>query len=263
VRRIGPALLAAGLLAGAACGSSAPASGSVELRVLAAASLKNVFPMIGDAFTAEHPGISFESSFAGTDQLAAQIEQGVPADVFAGASLTYGDDLMAGGFIEPFSELCTNRLVVVTPRSNPAGIRSPADLDAKPLKLVIGSETVPIGTYTRTVLHNLDAVYGAGYSNAVLANVVSNEDSVTSIMAKVFSGEADAGFVYVTDAQAAELDVLRFDLPEEANATAIYPVAIVSSSDHRAEAARYVQYLLSPRAQVVLVLGGFGPAPVP
>src|SRR5207249_573073 len=134
-----------------------------------------------------HPGVTFSFSFGGTDQLAAQIKEGAPADVFAGASTKYGDQLAGAGQIEPYEIFCTNQLVLITPASNPAGITSLQDLSTKSVKLVIGSDTVPVGTYTRTVLMNLDAAYGSGYSAEVLANVVSNEDSVTSIVAKVQS----------------------------------------------------------------------------
>jgi molybdate transport system substrate-binding protein len=258
------------LLAG--CGSSSPSAtspvagspaDSTKLTILAAASLTKVLPQIGAAFSQGHTGITFTYSFAGTDQLAAQIEQGAPADVFAGASTKYGDQLSDGGQIDPYTVFCTNQLVLITPASNPAGIGSLEDLSTKPAKLVIGSETVPVGTYTRTVLANLEAVYGAGYAGKVLANVVSNEDSVTSIVAKVVSGEADAGFVYITDALGAGSKVNTITLPAEAQAVAKYPAAAVSASAHAAEAKQFVDYLLTAPAQALLRRAGFGPPPSP
>src|SRR5205823_3816286 len=206
-------------------------------------------------------GVTFGFSFAGTDQLAAQIQQGAPADVFAGASKKYGDQLAGAGLIDAYRAFCTNRLVLVIPASNPAGITSLRELSSRSVKLVIGSEAVPVGAYTRTVLQNLDALYGPGYSASVLAEVVSNEDSVTSILAKVQTGEADAGFVYVTDALAAGPAVRAFALPSEAQAVATYPVAAVRASRYPAVARQFVAFVLSTPAQRVLRAAGFGPPP--
>ena len=246
-----------------ACGSSTADSSSetTRLTVLAAASLKTVFPKIGAAFTDQHPGVTFAFSFAGTDQLAAQIQQGAPADVFAGASTTYGDQLAAAHLIESYHVFCTNQLVVITPATNPAGITSLQDLARSGLKLVIGSATVPVGAYTRTILSNLETIYGSGYANQVLGNVVSNEDSVTSIVTKVQSGEADAGFVYVTDALAAGSDVNTMSLPSEAQAVATYPIAVVSASPHVSVGRQFTDFVLGSSAQQLVTEAGFGPAP--
>jgi molybdate transport system substrate-binding protein len=246
-----------------ACGSSTAdtSSKTTKLTVLAAASLQTVLPKIGAEFTDQHPGISIAFSFAGTDQLAAQIRQGAPADLFAGASTKYGDQLAADHLIDPYRVFCTNQLVVITPATNPAGITSLHDLATKTLKLVIGSATVPVGAYTRTVLSNLEAAYGSGYANQVLENVVSNEDSVTSIVTKVQSGEADAGFVYVTDALSAGSDVNTITLPNEAQAVATYPIAVVSASPHVSVGRQFTDFVLGPSAQQLLTEAGFGPAP--
>jgi molybdate transport system substrate-binding protein len=252
--------LAALVLAG--CGRSAQGSKqTTTLTVLAASSLKDVFPQIGRTYSKEQPGTIFAFSFAGTDQLAAQIQQGAPADVFAGASTTYGDRLAGAGLIDPYHRFCTNRLVLVTPASNPAGITSLRDLASKPVKLVIGSESVPVGGYTRMVLASLDAVFGSGYSTSVLAKVVSNEGSATSILTKVRAGEADAGFVYVTDALAAGAAIRTIDLPEGAQATATYPIAAVTGGKEEAAARQFVAFVLSAPAQDLLRAAGFGPRP--
>jgi molybdate transport system substrate-binding protein len=232
-----------------------------KLTVLAAASLTKVFPQIGAEFTKAHPGVTFAFSFGGTDQLAAQIQQGAPADVFAGASTKYGDQLASAGDIRPYDIFCTNQLVLITPASNPAGITSLQDLATRKIKLVIGSETVPVGSYTRTVLGNLDSAFGSGYSDKVLANVVSNEDSVTSIVTKVQSGEADAGFVYITDALAAGSMVSTIKLPADAQAVAKYPIAVVSASRRTSVAQRFMDFVQTDAAQSLLVKAGFGPAP--
>jgi molybdate transport system substrate-binding protein len=265
-------LVSVGLLL-AACGSGdASSSGSpssdssspkawTKLTVLAAASLTEVFPKIGAEFTKAHPDVTFTFSFGGTDQLAAQIQEGAPADVFAGASTRYGDQLAAAGQIKPYTVFCTNELVLIVPASNPAGITSLQDLATKDVKLVIGSETVPVGSYTRTVLGNLDSVYGSGYSDKVLANAVSNEDSVTSIVTKVESGEADAGFVYITDALAAGSKVKTLTLPATAEAVAKYPIAVVSATKNGTAAQQFADFVLTPPAQALLKQAGFGPPP--
>jgi molybdate transport system substrate-binding protein len=258
------AVMAAGLML-AGCSTSPTSSTSspspAKLTVLAAASLTKVFPMIGDDFTKVHPEVTFSFSFGGTDQLAAQIQQGAPADVFAGASTKYGDQLASANQIKPYRVFCTNQLVLITPASNPAGITSLQDLATKPVKLVIGSETVPVGSYTRTVLSNLDAAYGSDYDGKVLANVVSNEDSVTSIVTKVESGEADAGFVYITDSLAAGSQVNTITLPADAQAVAKYPIAVVSASTHASAAQQFVDFLMTSDAQQLLQRAGFGAPP--
>jgi molybdate transport system substrate-binding protein len=120
---------------------------------------------------------------------------------------------------------------------------------------------VPVGSYTRTVLANLNAQYGAGYDQKVLANVVSNEDSVTGVQQKVQLGEADAGFVYVTDAAGAGNAVKTIELPAEAQATATYPIAAVTASKEPTLAQQFVDFVLSPTAQQILTDAKFGPAP--
>ncbi|HEY1330617.1 MAG TPA: molybdate ABC transporter substrate-binding protein [Actinomycetota bacterium] len=258
-----PAIVA--ILALSACGSSnattSSSSGPARLTVLAAASLVNVFPKIGTMFTAEHPGVTFRFSFAGTDTLTAQIEQGAKADVFAGASTTYGDELSGKGLIETPQPFCTNQLVLVVPPSNPANITSLKDLTNKGIKLVVAGPTVPVGSYTLKVLGSLDSTYGANYSKQVLANVVSQETDVEAVLAKVKLGEADAGFVYITDSTAAGSSVKAITLPAYAQATATYPIAVVKASTNSGLAGQFVSYVLSPPAQQVLQSAGFGPPP--
>ena len=264
-RRIVAAVAVATMLLLAACSSnssgSSGSSGGTSLTVLAAASLTNVFPKIGAEFVKQHPGTTFHWSFGGTDTLTAQIEQGVPADVFAGASTKYGDQLSSEGLIEKPVPFATNTLVLIVPPDNPANIKSPEDLAKPGVKLVIGAETVPVGSYTRTVLANLNAQYGAGYDQKVLANVVSNEDAVTGVLQKVQLGEADAGFVYVTDAAGAGDAVTTIKLPAEAQATATYPIAAVKASKEKTLAQQFVDFVLSPPAQQLLAEAQFGPPP--
>ncbi len=253
-------LLAAGA---AACGGTASGSqnGSTTLTVLAAASLNRVFPKIASEFSRGHPGVSVQFSFAGTDALVAQIEQGSPGDVFAGASSKYGDQLFKDHLVERPQAFATNRLVLIVPRANPAGIASPRDLARSGIKVVAGAETVPVGTYTRKVLANLDGLYGASYSTAVLSNIVSNEDNVEGVLAKVRLGEADAGFVYVTDAKAVGEAVRALQLPAESQAVATYPIAVIRSSLHRAAARQFENFARGPVGQRLVASAGFGLPP--
>jgi molybdate transport system substrate-binding protein len=250
------ALVFSASCAGAASGSG---TGTTTLTVLAAASLSRVFPRIATEFAKVHPDVSVRFSFAGTDALVVQIEQGIPGDIFAGASAKYGDELFTEGLVEAPRAFATNQLVLVLPPANPAGISSPRDLAKAGIKLVVGAESVPVGTYTRNVLANLDDLYGSTYSKSVLANVVSNEDNVEGVLTKVRLGEADAGFVYVTDAKAVGNAVRAVELPAEAQAIASYPIAVVRLRPHLELARHFERFVRSGVGQRILTEAGFGP----
>lgn len=262
----GPAvilLMAATLLMLAGCGSSNASSGShtTKLTVFAAASLNKVFPQIASAFQKNHAGVQFTFSFAGSDTLTTQIEQGAPANIFAGASTKYGDELAGKGLIDTPQIFATNKLILILPTANPAHITSLKDLTKPGLKIVIGDPTVPIGTYTRKVLANLDAVYGPSYASSVLKNVVSEALEVTSVVSSVELGDADAGFVYVTDANNAGSQVTRLDLPAAAQAVASYPIAVVKDSQNATTGRQFVTFMMGAQAQALLRNAGFGPPP--
>jgi molybdate transport system substrate-binding protein len=210
--------------------------------VFAAASLT-------EAFQAIDPDATF--SFAGSDELATQIREGAPADVYAAASPRYPDELFDEGLVEEPVVFATNNLVLVVPSGNPAGITSVEDLGGDGVKLVIGAAGVPIGDYTRTVVETMG-------QTAVLDNVVSNEEDVKGVLAKVVSGDADAGFVYATDAQAAGDDVEAIELPESAQATVLYPIAIVTDAQDPDAAQAFVDLVLGPEGQAALTEAGFG-----
>jgi molybdate transport system substrate-binding protein len=226
--------------------TAAQARSSAQITVLAAASLTDVFPQIDG---------SPRYSFAGSNQLAAQIQQGVPADVFASANTTLPDQLYAKGLVQKPVAFTSNKLVLITPRSNPAGIKSVFDLRKPGIKLVIGSASVPAGSYTRTVLRNMNL------AAPVLANVVSNESDVRSVLSKVALGEADAGFVYVTDAKTVTGKVNVLQLPAWAQPRVRYEMAVVSSSRNKAAAQAFIDKVLSKAGQAKLKAAGFG-APV-
>jgi molybdate transport system substrate-binding protein len=216
--------------------------GASQITVFAAASLTETFPKIDRA-----P----RYSFAGSDQLAFQIQQGAPADVYAAASPKYPEQLFAQGLVLKPVVFATNRLVLLLPASNPAGIRSVFDLERSGIKLVIGQKGVPIGDYTRTILKNLGL-------SSVLSNVVSQETDVKSIVGKVVLGEADAGFVYVTDAKpvAGKVKVVR--LPGWAQPKVKYEIAVVKASPNRVAAQAFVRKVLAKNGRAALAAAGFG-----
>ena len=234
-------------LAAVALATAVPAGahqGSTRPVVLAAASLTDVFPKID-----QRPRYSFE----GSDQLAAQIEQGAPADVYAAASPKYPEQLHREGLLEKPIPFTSNRLVVVVPRANPARVRTVFDLTHDGIKVVVGDASVPIGAYTRQVLARLKI------SKAVLGNVVSEEPDVRSILAKVALGEADAGFVYVTDAKTVPGKVRSIAIPRRGEPVVRYELGIVKRSAHRRAASAFVREVLSRRGQRLLRRAGFGP----
>ncbi len=215
---------------------------AAKLTVFAAASLTSVFPQIDRAPRYE---------FAGSDQLSFQITQGAPADVFAAASPKYPDQLYARGLVYKPRVFATNELVLIVPRANEAGIRSVYDLRQKGLRVVIGAKGVPVGDYTRKALAALSL-------SSVLKNVVSQETDVKSVVAKVALGEADAGFVYRTDALAAKRDLRELELPARARPKISYELAVVKATSHLQAARSFVARVLGTRGRVALRRAGFG-----
>lgn len=241
---------AAGLLAGVVLLLSVMATiaaGGVRAEdppvVLAAASLTEVLPRIApDART----------SFGGSSQLAQQIRQGAPVDVFLSASPRYTQELYAEGLVRKPVAFATNSLVLIVPRRNPAGLRSVGDLARrKELKLVVAGAKVPIGLYTREVLKRLGLL-------RVLRKAVSQESDVKGVVAKVALGEADAGFVYATDVRPVAGKVKVITLPARAQPTVLYEAAVVASSRRLATAQDLVISLLGTDGRRELRRVGFG-----
>ncbi|MGH3037584.1 MAG: molybdate ABC transporter substrate-binding protein [Gaiellaceae bacterium] len=238
------AALLAAVVVTASCGGSDGAGSDLEgVTVFGAASLTEVFQELA-------PNVTF--NFAGSDELATQIREGAPADVYAAASPRYPDELFEEGLIEEPQIFATNRLVLIVPADNPAGIESVNDLTADGVELVVGAEGVPIGDYTRTVLETMGLT-------GVLEHVVSNEEDVKGVVGKITSGAADAGFVYVTDATAAGNDVEAIELPEEAQAVVEYPIAVVADAANADAARAFVELVLGEDGQRALADAGFGP----
>lgn len=243
----------------AAC-NRAPNSAPRTLTVYAAASLTDAFTEMGKAFEVSHPGVTVSFNFGGSQNLRTQIEQGAAADVFASANTKEMDALVAGKFVDASAPrvFLTNKLVVVLPKTNPAGIATLQDLSKPGIKLVLAAEEVPAGKYARQVLRNLNGSYGSDYEDKVLANVVSNEDNIKQAVTKVQLGEADASIVYVSDAVAAP-ELQKIEIPADMNVTAQYPIAPLAKSANSELANQFIEYVLSSAGQATLKKWGFTP----
>ncbi|MEZ0165972.1 molybdate ABC transporter substrate-binding protein [Kineococcus sp. LSe6-4] len=256
--RTRPALAAAVTVAAllTACGSGGPPTGGDgpsaqerTLTVFAAASLTGPFTRIGEEFEAANPGVRVRFSFAGSSDLATQIGEGAPADVFASAdertmtqvtdrSLTAGDPV----------DVATNVLQIATAPGNPTGITGFADLTRPGLKVVVCAAQVPCGAATGTVES----------ATGVRLSPVSEEPSVTDVLGKVTSGEADAGLVYVTDVRRAGDAVTGVPFPESSRAVNTYPVAALRDAADVPLAQDFVGFVTGPQGRDVLRDAGFG-----
>jgi molybdate transport system substrate-binding protein len=257
VRRRGlAALLAITALTLAACGGSSatstttgPSGGS--LIVSAAASLKPAFT----TYAGQLSGAQIHYSFAGSDQLAAQIEQGVRPDVFASANTKLPKLLYGKGLVEQPIVFAANRLVLAVP-AGAARIHSLADLERPGVTVAIGSATVPIGIYTRTVLARLGPA-----SARILANVRTNEPDVSGIVGKLVEGAVEAGFLYATDVRASHGKLTAIPLPARLQPVVAYGVAVVKGGHNPALARRFVLGLLRGAGHADLLSAGFLPPP--
>jgi molybdate transport system substrate-binding protein len=235
-----------------------------ELTVFAAASLTDVFNAIKAALEDQHPGLTITYNFAGSQQLVTQLTQGAHADVFASANTAQMQAAREAEVIAGEPALFTrNRLAIIVPADNPAGVETPADLAADGVKLVVANPDVPVGRYALEMLDKLggDPAFGADFRQRVEANIVSHEDNVRQVVAKVQLGEADAGIVYVTDITDDVADDLRvIEVPEQFNVLAEYPIAPVSDGDARLAQA-FIDFVLSDAGQAILLEYGFTPLP--
>jgi molybdate transport system substrate-binding protein len=233
VRRLTAALCLALLAAGASgCGGSDQG----QLRVSAAASLRSAFDSYASA---AFPDDDVHQSFAGSDQLAAQIEQGARPDVFASANTEYPQELYRKGLLEKPVVFARNRLVLAVPADSE--VRSVADTARPGVSVVIGDPSVPIGSYTREVLSRLPKLESSG----ILGNVKSEEPDVSSIVGKLTEGAADAGFVYITDVRAAGDAVRAIRLPDSLQPEVAYGIGVVANAPDPELAQRFVSGLES------------------
>lgn len=238
-----------------------PAS-TIELVVFAAASLDEAFRAVGAAFEVAHPGTTVTFSFAGSQTLATQINEGADADVFASANATQMIALIGSGEVVSGTQrtFARNRLVVITPSDNPSNVTTLQDLAQPGLKLVLAQKSVPVGDYALQFLAKAAAMpdYTAAYSPTVLANVVSFEDDVNGVLTKVGMGEADGGIVYASDiSRDGAAKVARIEIPDALNVIAAYPIAPLVRSGQPRLAQAFVDYVQSPDGQANLVAHGF------
>ncbi|MBC7544330.1 MAG: molybdate ABC transporter substrate-binding protein [Candidatus Sericytochromatia bacterium] len=238
---------------------------AVPLQVYAAASLTEAFKAIGKAFEAKQGNPLVKYTFAGSQELVAQIATGAGADVFASADDLHMTKAVAATRT-PASETRTfvrNRLIIVQSLLSKKSLKTPADLAQPNLKLVVGNADVPAGRYTLEFLDKAtrDASYGPTFKTRVISNIAAYETNVRLVLDKVVKGEADAGIVYVSDViGAAKGKVTTVAIPGSLNVVATYPIVALDQSPRRAMAREFVDYVLSDPAQKVLADHGFIPA---
>ena len=247
-------VLAVLALAFAGCGDDegeASSGARPQLVVSAAASMTDALEACSGAFD----DATVRLQFAGSDELATQIRQGARPDVYAAANTTLPDALHREGLLSRPVEFATNELVLAVPRDS--DIDSLDDLTRAEVEIAVGSESVPIGAYTRATLAKLPR----GEEQAILHNVRSNEPDVKGIIGKLTQGAADAGFVYVTDVNATDGALEAIELPAELQPTVTYGAGVVDGSEAPAAARRFVDELVDGRCADALGEAGFGPAP--
>jgi len=241
--------------------TKAPLAAPRSLTVFAAASLTESFGELGQQFEAAHPGVKVIFNFAGSQQLRAQMEQGAPADVFASANTKELEGVIQSSLIVSGAQktFARNRLVVIFPKDNPGKIAALADLAKPGHKLVVADKAVPVGQYTLDMLAKMskDPAYGADFADKVQKNVVSRENDVKAVVAKVSLGEADAGVVYTTDASAAAAKLGSLTIPDQFNQLATYPIAALAKAPQPDLAQQFVDLVVSDAGQALLAKYGF------
>jgi molybdate transport system substrate-binding protein len=222
-----------------------------ELTVYAASNLAEVFTEIKQAFE-EKTGYKVTISFAGSQTLRTQIEQGAPADVFASADISHMESLYQQGLVEKDHVLSYNTLALILPVKNPAGIKKISNLSDKKLRYVSGVSEVPIGIYTNQLLENGNKLYGPDFKDKVLSNIVSLEGNTKQIVGKIAIGEGDAGFVYASDIIPSVQDkVIEIEIPKEINIIATNTIAMVKDPRNAEEAQQWIAFVLSDEGQEI------------
>jgi molybdate transport system substrate-binding protein len=230
-------------------------AGKPTLTVFAASSLTDAFKEIGALFEASS-GSTVVFNVGASSQLRTQLEQGASADVFASADNVQMDRARQAGVIAGREQIfATNRLMVITPVTNPAAITGPEDLAKGGIKIVSAQLDVPIGAYTQSMFEamSLDPRLSSDFEERANANIVSREPNVRQIVAKIQLGEGDAAVVYKSDItpQAAP-DLATFEIPDAFNTPVQYPIARVTDGPAGEEAAHFIAFVLSPEGQAVL-----------
>jgi molybdate transport system substrate-binding protein len=226
--------------------TSTPAGGT--LTVYAAASLKQTFTDIGEQFKTDNPGWSVDFTFAGSSDLVTQLTQGAKGDVFASADTKNMDKAVTAGLLagDPV-DFASNTLAIVVAPGNPKQVTSFADLNKPGVTVVVCAPQVPCGSATEKVEQ----------ATKVTLNPVSEESSVTDVLNKLTTGQADAGLVYITDAMGAGDKVAKVDFPEAAAAVNTYPIAVLKTAADAAVAKKFVDLVTGEAGQKILSQAGF------
>lgn len=243
-------LVAAGLVA---CGSAGGDEGDKNMTALVAANMTDPMNALVKEYEKRNDGTKIDASYAGTQILFTQIQQGVSADFFLSADLDYAKKAKKEGLIDSFETVSKMREVIIVPKANPAGIESLEDLGTKPVDLVIGVDNVPIGKYTRQVFENANEDYGPDFSKKVLGHVVSNETNTKEVAQKAATGEAGAAIVYITDVTpgiAEKVDAIQ--IPDKYNVTASNYAAVLNKADNPELAQDFLDFMLSKDGQEII-----------
>ena len=231
-----------------------------ELVVFAAASLHDAFTHAGEEFRLRNHGVSLTFNFAGSQQLAEQLVQGAPADIFASADMKQMNAARVRMDTASVRTFARNRLVLAVPNVPGRIVRTLSGLRDKGIKIVLADGSVPAGAYAIEFLSRCQesGEFGSGFREAVLANVVSYEENVKAVLTKIMLDEADAGVVYVSDvAGAAGRSAATIEIPDRMNVTASYPIGRTLDSRSAVQAERFIAFILSDAGQRLLVLSGF------
>jgi molybdate transport system substrate-binding protein len=251
-------LLAWGLMA---CrGVQTEAKNSQEVVVFAASSLTDAFNELAAAYQAQHEGVRVIFNYGGSSQLAAQLTGGAAADVFASANATQIQNVLDNGRIAAGTEalFVSNRLTIVVPADNPAGIAALEDLAKPGVQLILAVEGVPVRQYTDEIIAAMDA----DFQEQFYGNVVSEEENVRQVSAKVALGEADAGIVYTSDVTPDMANrVKQITIPDAQNVIATYPIAPLADAPNPELAQSFIDFVLSAEGQAILARWGFGAPP--
>ena len=253
---VAPATVAPSIAASTAAAS--PSVAAVDLTIYGAASLKGALDATKVAYEAANPGVTLTISTDSSAALETKIEQGAPADVFLSADETNPQKLVDKGLADgPPVNFATNKLTVIVPTTNPAGIKAPVGLAKPKTKIIAAGDEVPITKYANQLVENLakQPGYPADYVAAYHANVVSKEDNVKAVVAKLELGEGDAGIVYVTDAKIST-KVATVDVPDAANVIAVYDGVVVKVSPNVPAATAFLTWFAGPDGQAIR--SGFG-----
>jgi molybdate transport system substrate-binding protein len=234
-----------------------------ELTVFTAASLTGAFGEIGEMYENE-TGIHVAFNFDGSQALRTQLENGAYADLFASANMKQMNAVRESGLVNNSSVaiFTRNKLSLIVPKDNPANIRNLTDLARPGIKIVMGTKDVPVGDYALQIIAKLgnDSAYGPDYETEVMANVISQETSVSYVVTKVALGEADAGFAYVSDVTQDMISKIdKIVIPDEYNIIAEYPMGMLMESKYPGESLVFMDLVMSDEGRAVLEKYGFDP----